>query len=193
MKKFRAISVFAIQTLLMPLALRATDYYDSHGNQIHCMERNFPFGMLRGALVVAQGPLEYFHAIGNYYKTQKLDPNPLVDLIAAFGIYAPITGTVACVPHVVLGAADIVTLGLCSPELYSSGVCTPLIWEETGFLEKNEISDRPPYSPPASSTITPEPKPSYSPTPVRIPTSVQTLDDVEQIQTSVPEEDDDVL
>lgn len=136
----KQILIMIVVGILLNGCTTTSNYYNEQGHQIHWMEPNFPFGMVRGAFVVVQGPLEYFPATWDWLRTQE-DDN-LITHMFALGVMGPIRGTIACVPHVFLGGTDILTLGLLSDEIYSSGLVTPLIWEEEGFLQSSKIEKR---------------------------------------------------
>ena len=169
----RRVATFALvaAVLAAPPPAAAEGYYNEQGDEIHWMTPNFPFGIVRGALTIAQGPLEYFPAAADFMRKQKTSGKgaDLGDFIVATCMVAPIGSVIGSVLHALWGTADIVSLGLCSDGIYSEGVVTPLIWEEKGFLKSSKITKRS-YAPSRRSpTVTP-PRPPETGTP-SVPTS----------------------
>ena len=139
-----------IKTALVALSVGLTmsfacadDYYNEQGHVIHWMAPNIPLGIVRGTLTIAQGPLEFFTASAEFIRKQgkaSSSDDALANAVAVLGIVGPFGAVAGCITHTIYGTADILTLGMCSDKIYSSGLVTPLIWEEEGFLKASKIT-----------------------------------------------------
>ena len=149
--KGKQMNNHAIKAMLVALSVGlamscacADDYYNEQGRAIRWMAPNIPFGIVRGVLTIAQGPLEFFTASAEFIRKQQgkasSDDEALGNAIAVLGIVGPFGAVVGCLTHTTYGAADILTLGMCSDKIYSSGLVTPLIWDEEGFLKTSKIT-----------------------------------------------------